>query len=50
LTAQNADLTFAERIELQRKQMLKMEQQSQLSEGIVGLQNLSYYCYMNSCL
>jgi len=22
----------------------------QLSEGIVGLQNYSYYCYLNSCL
>ena len=44
------DMSLAQRVEEQRLAQQRQDLLSQLSEGIVGLQNYSYYCYMNSCL
>lgn len=43
-------LTLSQKIEEQKRQIEQMNFNSMLSEGIIGLQNYSYYCYLNSCL
>ena len=47
---QNKDLSLAQRIEESKKAQIQQDLEAQLSEGIVGLQNYSYFCYLNSCL
>jgi ubiquitin C-terminal hydrolase len=43
-------LSLAQRIEEQKKMEIIRVMKEQQADGLVGLQNYSYFCYLNSCL
>jgi PleD family two-component response regulator len=37
-------------VEEAKRQLVQQDLEAQLSDGLVGLQNYSYFCYLNACL